>query len=393
MFFRTFAPVVIFALVFACPLAAQNTDQQTPPASGQTATSSAEAEAAFAVAQEYDSDGNGPVAITAYKRFIKSYAASPLASKAQYRIAELLDATGNPNRAFDAYQTLLSRYPDTSEFEKAVAQQVIIANQYLQGKRLIFLGMPVLPGTERAQKMYEAILKNAPFSKHAPVAQFNLGLSLERQGLVNEARQAYQTVLDKYPTSDVGDDALYQIAYIYMQQGLSGNSQDLSSLVLSKETFEDFLLQYPKSEKAAQARDNLANIGDSEAGNLMRIARFYDFTKDYKAAAIYYNDIVRKQPKTADAEIAKSRIEEIRGEVGDEGLRVGTDKAETGEKLALRRRLQAQVETSSLSDYSGPPKRDIVPDELPIVKQPKFRTNVRDLQPLPAPVEPILPTP
>ena len=124
----------------------------------------------------------------------------------------------------------------------------------------------------------------------------------------------------------------------------------------------------------------------------MRIAKFYDWSKDYKSAIIYYNDILRKQPKTADAEIAKSRIEEIRGEVGDDALRVGTDSAESGEKLALRRRLQAQVETSSLSDFDGPPKRDIVPDELPVVKQPKFRTNVRDLQPLPAPVEPILPS-
>ncbi len=393
MFSRTFAPAVIFALLLAQPLAAQS-PTPTPAAQNAAAAgpSSADAEAAFAAVEEYDSAGNTQEAINGYKRFIKAFPASPLASKAQFRIAQLLDVTGNPNKAFDAYQTLLSRYPDTAEFEKAVAQQVIIANQFLQGRRLVFLGMPVLPGTERAQKMYEAILKNAPFSKHAPVAQFNLGLSMERQGLVNEARLAYQKVLDRYPNSDVCDDALYQIGYIYMQQGLTGNSQDLSALILAKETFEDFLLQYPKSEKAAQARDNLSNIGDSEAGDLMRIAKFYDWSKDYKSAIIYYNDILRKQPKTADAEIAKSRIEEIRGEVGDDALRVGTDSAESGEKLALRRRLQAQVETSSLSDFDGPPKRDIVPDELPVVKQPKFRTNVRDLQPLPAPVEPILPS-
>jgi len=199
-------------------------------------------------------------------------------------------------------------------------------------------------------------------------------------------------VLDRYPNSDVCDDALYQIAYVYMQQGLSGNSQDLSSLVLAKETFEDFLLQYPKSEKAPQARDNLVAIGNNEAGDLMRIAKYYDWSKNYKAAFIYYNDIIRKQPNTPDGAIAKSRVEELRGEVGDDGLRVGTERAESGEKLALRRRLQAQVEASALANYSGPTKRDIVPDELPVVKQPKFRTNVRDLQPLPSPVEPLLPT-
>ena len=67
---------------------------------------------------------------------------------------------------------------------------------------------------------------------------------------------------------------------------------------------------------------------------------------------------------------------------------VELERAESGEKLALRRRLQAQVETSALSDYSGPPKREIVPDELPVVKQPRLRTDTRDVQP----IEPLLPT-
>ena len=396
MFFRIFAPAILFALVFVHPLPAQNPSQQGRDQATSTEDSSpatgSDPETAFAIAEQLEAEGKYQSAITAYRRFIKSFPAAPQASKAQFRIAEILLAGGNANKAFDAYQTLVTRYPDTTEFESAVSQQVIIANEFLQGRRMVFLGMPILPGTERAQKMYEAILKNAPFSKHAPIAQFNLGLSFERQGMINDARQAYQKVLDRYPNSDVCDDALYQIAYVYMQQGLSGNSQDLSSLVLAKETFEDFLLQYPKSEKAPQARDNLVAIGNNEAGDLMRIAKYYDWSKNYKAAFIYYNDIIRKQPNTPDGAIAKSRVEELRGEVGDDGLRVGTERAESGEKLALRRRLQAQVEASALANYSGPTKRDIVPDELPVVKQPKFRTNVRDLQPLPSPVEPLLPT-
>lgn len=395
MFFRNSAPVFLLALASVWPVAAQNPSQQgreRPGTSRASQVSSAEAEA-FAAANDYFEAGQYTSALAAFRGFLKAYPASSLASKAQYRVAESLDAQGNSNKAFDAYQTLVSRYPDTPEFEQAVAQQVVIANQYLQGKRVDFLGMPILPGVERAQQMYEAILKNAPYSKHAPIAQFNLGLSLERQKSIPAARQAYQTVLDKYPNSDVADDALYQIAYIYMRTGLSGQSQDLSSLVLAKETFEDFLLQFPNSEKAPQARDNLAEIGGKESGDLMAIAKYYDWSKDYKAALIYYNDIVRKQPKSADAELAKSRIEELRATVGDDALRVGSERAESGEQLALRRRLQAQVETSSLADYSGPPKRDIVPDELPIVRQPRLRTNVRgDVRPLPAPVEPILPT-
>jgi outer membrane protein assembly factor BamD len=395
MLFRKIAPTFALPLVLAGAAWAQNPSQQGRVAPGsevRTGGISGDEAAAYAVANDHYEAGQLSLALSAYRSFLKNYPASGLASKAQYRVAELLDAQGNSNKAFDAYQTLVSRYPDTPEFEQAVAQQVIIANGYLQGRRVDFLGIPVLPGVERAQQMYEAILKNAPYSKFAPIAQFNLGLALERQKMVPAARQAYQAVLDKYPNSDVADDALYQIGYIYMRTGLSGQSQDLSSLVLARETFEDFLLQFPNSEKAAQARDNLATIGGRESGDILAIAKYYDWAKNYKAAVIYYNDVIRKQPKTADAEEAKNRIEALRAQLGDDALRVGSERAESGEQTALRRRLQAQVETSALADYSGPPKRDIVPDELPVVRQPRLRTNVRgDVRPLPAPVEPILP--
>jgi hypothetical protein len=77
---------------------------------------------------------------------------------------------------------------------------------------------------------------------------------------------------------------------------------------------------------------------------------------------------------------------------GDDALRTGSEKAETGEKAALRRRLQAKVETASLADFNGPPRRDIVPDELPVVNKPKLRTGSRDVSPMPS-VEPALPNP
>ncbi len=395
MFFRTLALVLLLlALTFASPLRAQ-----APAQTGGAAVSGVVREihyrdeaSAFQAAEDLYGAKDYEAALAAFKRFLKNNPKSKLAPKAQLRIADLLLIQGRWSSSFDAYQALITRYPNTPEFEGAVARQVLIANSYLDLRRVMLLGysvpVPGITGAERAQKMYEAILKNAPYSIYAPITQFNLGLAFQRQKAIKEARDAYQKVIDKYPNSDVADDALYQIAYIYMRLGLTSSSQDLSALILSKETFEDFLLQYPKSEKAPQARDNLATIGRTEAGNLMVIAKYYDWTKNPKAAIIYYNDIIRKQPKSPDAEIAKTRIEELRSQFGEDVLRVGSERAESGEKLALRRRLQAQVETSALSDYSGPPKRDIVPDELPVVKKPRLRTDSRDVQP----VEPLLPT-
>lgn len=363
-----------------------------PPAAPLSEADRASATVMYNEARNADEAGATNAAIEGYRRALKKYPLAPEASTAQYRLAELLEAQGDLSRAFNAYQNLLSKYPDTPNFERAVAAQVAIANKYLQGRPQKFLGVPIGSSQKRAQEMYTNILANAPFSKYAPVAQFNLGLAYERQSQPFEAIKAYQKVLDTYPNSDVCDDALYQIAYVYQRIGLAQQSQDLSALVQARNTFEDFLIEYPNSEKAPQARENLERLGAAESGDVYRIAKFYEFTRDLKAAVIYYNDVIRRQPKSSDAELAKARIEELRSQYGDDALRTGPERAETGEKALLRRRLQAQVETSALADYDGPPKRDIVPDELPVSSEPSLRTNVDDVKPLPPDVEPSLPT-
>jgi outer membrane protein assembly factor BamD len=373
---------------------AQNGRAQTPPPPPPEAAPNVDAASAielYADARGADEAGASAKAINLYRVALRRYPLVPQAATAQYRVAELLEASGDLSRAFNAYQTLLTKYPDTPNFERAVAAQVTIANKYLNGRQQKFLGVPVGGSAKRAQEMYAAIISNAPFSKYAPIAQFNLGLAYEKQSIPFDAIKAYQKVLDSYPNSDVCDDALYQIAYVYMRVGLATQSQDLSALVQARNTFEDFLIEYPNSEKAAQATENLTKLGTAEATDVMRVAKFYEFTKDFKAAKTYYDEVIRRQPKTKEAELAEARIEELRSQYGDDAIYTGPEKAETGEKAALRRRLQAQVETSALSDFSGPPKRDIVPDELP-VEQPQMRTNMDDLKPLPAEDEPSMPT-
>jgi len=385
-----FSILLAFLGALSAPVLAQNQAPGTADATAAPTSDAAMATAMYSSAQTADESGSANAAIEQYRAALKKYPLAPEAATAQYRLAELLEAQGDLSHAFNAYQALLTRYPDTPNFERAVAAEVSIANSYLQGRPQKILGLSIGNSAKRAQEMYTNILSNAPFSKYAPVAQFNLGLAYEKQSQPFEAIKAYQRVLDTYPNSDVCDDALYQIAYVYLRIGFAQKSQDLSSLLQARNTFEDFLIEYPNSEKAPQARENLAKLGGEEAGDVMRIAKFYEFTHDVKSSIIYYNDVIRRQPQTKEAELAKARIEEIRSQYGDDVLHIGPENAENGEKAALRRRLQAQVETSSLSDYSGPPKRDIVPDELP-AKSPQMRTNVDDVKPLPA-VEPGLPT-
>ncbi len=395
MWFRILPLCLAVLAASPLPSAAQMEEEEPDPAAQRrqvNADTTPAEQTAFDQAVAIDTSSSPQRAISAYRRFIKDNPSSPLAMRAQYRIAEIYEYLGDANKAFTNYQTLLAQYPDTPDFEKAVTRQVTIANEYLAGRKLKFFGLEVVPATDRAEEMFSSIIQNAPYSKNAPVAQFNLGLTYERQGRVKEAAAAYQAVLDNYPNSAVADDALYQIGYIYKRLGDSGRSQDLSAVITSKNTFEDYLLQFPSSEKSAQARDNVGALGAKETSDLMDIARYYDRFKNYRAASIYYNDVVRRAPGTADANAAEARMQELRAELGDEALRTGPEKAETGQKAAERRRLQAQVETTALADFNGPPRRDLVSDQLPVAGAPRLRTGTRDVAPMPA-VEPVLPTP
>jgi outer membrane protein assembly factor BamD len=369
-------------LLSVCLFLAAGTASAQQPSTAPA--SNAEAAALMQEAESFEGAGNFSRAATTYRSIVRRFPVSPAAPAAQFRLAELTDQSGNPSRAFDAYQQLVENYPQSREFDRALAAQLAIADGFMDRRRY-----------ERAGEMYNALIASAPFAKFAPEAQFKLGQSLESARKYQEAIAAYQMILDRYPASDYTDDALYQIGYVQLTEAM-GRSQDLSAAIDAKNTFEEFLMEYPNSEKAAQARDNLDRMTGREATDLLSIAQFYDRNSNYRAAVIYYADLVRRQPGTDDAKLANDRIEEIRATVGDDELRAGPERAETGERAAMRRRLQNQVETSALSNYAGPPVSTIVPEELP-PPRPRLRTSSRDVRPVAPeavnlpPVEPDLP--
>jgi len=371
-----------FLLPALCLLAAANLQAQ-PVVPSTTGAKDAEAASLLQQARDLEAAGSTSRAVSTYRQIVKDYPVSPSAPSAQFRVAQLLEESGNLSRAFDAYKVFVENYPQAREFDQAANAQLAIADDFMKRRRF-----------ERAEEMYRALLGSAPYAKFAPAAQFKLGQSLESRKEYEQSIAAYQVVLDRYATSDYADDALYQIGYVQLTEAQS-RSQDLSAAIDAKNTFEEFLMEYPNSEKAAQARDNLDRMSGRETSDLYSIAQFYDRNSDFRAAVIYYGELVRRQGGSEQAKQANDRIEEIRAEVGDDELRSGPERAETGERAAMRRRLQNQVETSALSNYAGPSVDDVAPEQLPAPK-PQLRTSAEDIRPLQPdanlpPVEPDLP--
>ena len=180
-----------------------------------------------------------------------------------------------------------------------------------------------------------------------------------RQEDYKGAVNAFQIVADKYPTDPIAADAIYQVAYCYLLVSRSG-SYDRVATQRAREGFEDYLAAYPNSEHSPQARDNLTALTGQQTGGSLQIADYYYKQKMFKAAVVYYNDVIRQQPNSPDSTKAQNRLNVIRTKYGDKyfvennAATVANGSGPVTPKLGDGR-LQAQNDTAHRSDYVGPP--------------------------------------
>ena len=285
----------------------------------------------FQIGQTAEKEGNTKRAINAYKSLVKRHPKDALAANALYRCGQLQEQLHLYTPAAESFVQLVERYPSSPHFEEAIEGQFRIGEVYLNGKKLKVLGIPIASALDRAVTIFANVVRTAPYGKYTARAQFDIGLAREKQGANDAALQAYQAVVDKFPTEPLAVDAQYQIGYIWFTASQRGTN-DAAAANNAKTAFQDFLFHYPKSEKAAQARANLDILEHKQTTNSYKVAKFYDKQKYYRAAVIYYNEVIRQQPGTDESNEAKKRIDQLRAKFGDAALQPALVGAQTGKK-------------------------------------------------------------
>lgn len=325
-----------------------------------------DAQAQFDAALAKENAGELATAVAGYRKTVRRFPKAPVAANAQFKIGQIYEKQKEYMGAFRAYEKLVKEYPRSADFDRALEGEFRIGTAYLEGARQKVLGVPTLPSMNTAVTIFTSIVKNAPFSRYAAASQFNIGMAKERQNELRDAIGAFQTVVDKYPTDPAAADALYQIGFVWLTISKNG-SYDRVATVRARESFEDFLAAYPNHEKAAQARENLTGLGTQQTGGAFRIAKYYDRQKQYKAAIIYYNDVIRQSPNSKESEQAKQRLAALRTKFGDAAVeKILNPTAPDANAVAAANgaagvapppadpRLQAQTDTAKRPDYNGP---------------------------------------
>jgi len=298
---------------------------------GEEEEISGDAAQMYQIGQTAEKEGNIKRAIKAYKSLVKHHPKDTLAPGALYRSAQLQEQLHDYTPAAESFAQLVEKYPGSPHFEEAIEAQFRVGEIYLNGKKLKFLGIPLASALDRAVTIFANVVRTAPYGKYTARAQFDIGLAREKQGANDAALQAYQAVVDKFPNEPVAVDAQYQMGYIWFTAAQTG-TKDAAASANAKTAFQDFLFHYPKSEKAAQARANLDILEHKQTANSYKVAKFYDKQKYYRAAVIYYNEVIRQQPGSEESNEAKKRIDQLRAKFGDAALQPALAVSQTGKE-------------------------------------------------------------
>lgn len=253
------------------------------------------------------------IALRAARRTVSMWPLSDYAPEAQFLVGKCYEAKGNDEKAFKEYQKLLEKYPKFSKREEVLARQYEIANKYLAGKWFRLFGViPLYPSMEKTAEMFEKIVKNGPYSEVAPQAQLKMGQAKEKKKDYPEAVKVYETAADKYfDRPQIAADALFKAGIAYYKQALKAE-YDQNAAAQAISTFTDFIALYPNDQRVAEAKKYITALKTEQARGAFQVAQFYEKRHRWKAAEIYYNEAIQKDPTSSYAAQARKRLEQLK---------------------------------------------------------------------------------
>lgn len=265
------------------------------------------------VAQELFNEKDYSGALRAAHRVVLVWPLSDYAPDAQYLVGRCFEAKGKDQAAFSAYQTIIEKYPDNSHYEDVLWRQYAIANRFLGGEwTKLWNIVPFFPSMDTTARMFNEIVTNGPYSDVAPHAQLRVGAAHEKAKDYDEAVMAYETAADRYHDQPViAADAIYREGVSYYKQAAKAE-YDQGTAEQAIETFTDFITLYPDDKRVPDAQKAMVTLKGEQVQGAYEIARFYEKSRKWDGAAVYYNQVLQLDPNSSYANIARQRIEVLK---------------------------------------------------------------------------------
>ena len=303
--------VLIGSLVLPVILVSCGSNDSVPVLMGKTQTIVVEGEKVFAEASKAEKAGKTKKAIKLYRVTATDFPFATSAAEARYREAQLLDKTGETEDAFKAYDQLLASFPNSSYYKASLDRASEIAHAVAQGKiDTRFLGIKGNISIEKTVEMLGKVRDHAPKSATAAKAQFAIAEAYLAREKYPEAVAAFRQLVNDQPNHALSPEALFRVGKIMLENADRGN-QSQANLDMSREAFNDYLIQYPGHSRNGEARSMIAELDKRDLQRSFDIAEYYVKTKRDESAKVYYRDIIKHSNSGKLHDAAKARLNQI----------------------------------------------------------------------------------
>ena len=193
-------------------------------------------------------------ALTEFKKVLTRYPDSYQAPEAQYYLGRCWEEMSKPYQAFLEYAKIIDAYPNSKRIQEAVEREYNIGEYFLNREPKKWLGISFYDLADHPSlEIFNKIVASAPYSRFAPHAQYKLGILLINLGRYDEARDAFQKVIDNYPESDLVGAAKYQLATSSVKASM-GVDYDDTYRKEAMDNFEEFLKKHGEVKVSQEAR-------------------------------------------------------------------------------------------------------------------------------------------
>ncbi|MBN1587139.1 MAG: tetratricopeptide repeat protein [Candidatus Omnitrophica bacterium] len=273
----------------------------------------------FEHAFKFYQSGDYERAAKEFNKVVKKWPSSVRAPEALFYVGLSNQKLGKYSAAFSNYEKVLTKYPYGEQLHLVVERIFEIAELFEEGDKITLAQkyVGVMKSKERAARMYEAVVTNAPYDTLADQALYRSGICYMGVNRYRKAQEVFAEFLKEYPDSDLAPAVRLRLAEAAQAESLDA-PYDQGASEVALEQFEEILEEERADEVKQAAREAVASLENRAAQKEFEIGRFYEKKKAHESALLYYQGVIDQYPHTDWAAKSSGRISGIRKMLADE---------------------------------------------------------------------------
>lgn len=203
-------------------------------------------------------------------------------------------------------------------FIDAIQFKFAIAEKLRNGARCRLFGQRLLPkwssGGALAVTIYDEVIAALPSHDLAAQALYAKALLLRARYEFRDCIDCLQLAQRRFPKHELTPEYYLLTCNVYLDQcRLEFQNPDI--LAFAEIHLKRFQLQFPREERLVEAEAIIRKIKEVYGSGLAETGLFYERVGKPRASILYYQSAIQRFPDTSAAELARSRLIALGGEI------------------------------------------------------------------------------